>query len=132
MLMRTNSTLLPSGMWPRRAIRRACSALLVALALMAFGPGGALAAEVQVVVVQPSDPLAWHYEPASLHAPIGTTVTWVNQGTVPITVTSPDGLFDSELLPPGTSFSVTFDSAGTFRYFCVPYPHMKGIVVVGP
>ena len=112
--------------------RRAVGALLLALAvsLSAPGAGAVLADEVAVTIAQPgADPLAWRYDPSSLTVPAGTTVTWSNQGTTPMTVTSPDGLFDAEV-PPGGSFSVTFDSPGTYRYFCVPYPHMKGTVVV--
>ena len=60
----------------------------------------------------------------------GSTVTWVNNGSTAVTVTSPDGLFDSETIAAGGSFSYTFDTPGTFRYFCVPYPHMKGVITV--
>lgn len=128
--MRTQSELPRPGPRSLRRLRHISSALLIALALTFMGSGGAVAAEIQVIVVQPADPIAWHFEPARLSVPVGTTVTWVNQGTAQVTVTSPDGLFDSEELPPGSSYSVTFESAGTFRYFCVPYPHMKGAVVV--
>ena len=106
-------------------------AALLALALLAASLGSAFAAqEAQVIIVQPGDQLSWRYEPASLTVAAWTTVTWVNQGSTPVTVTSPDGLFDSDQIPPGGSFSLTFDTPGTFRYFCVPYPHMKGTVVV--
>ncbi len=96
-----------------------------------FGLGAASAAtDVQVVVLQPSDLLSWRYDPAELTIPAGTTVTWVNHGGEPITVTSPDALFDSEDIAPGASFSLFFNTPGTYRYFCVSYPHMKGAVVV--
>ena len=50
--------------------------------------------------------------------PVGTTVTWMYNATLPHTVTSDDGLFDSGTLSSGGSFSYTFDEAGTFAYHC--------------
>jgi plastocyanin len=109
-----------------------CAALALGLSLLVGLPNTALAADPQVIVVEPSDTMAWRYDPASLTIAAGTTVTWTNSGATSVTVTSPDGLFDSELIGPGASFSYTFDTPGTFRYFCVPYPHMKGVILVTP
>jgi len=64
-------------------------------------------------------------------------VTWFNQDTEAHTVTSgtiqegPDGNFDSSLFMAGNTFSVSFDSEGTFPYFCMVHPWMKGTVIVG-
>lgn len=113
-------------------VARTASALTLACALFALLSSGVTAAEIQVVVMQPTDQIAWRYDPANLTVTRGTTVTWINQGTTTVTVTSPDGLFDSEQIPPNASFSATFYAPGTYRYFCVPYPHMKGTVVVTP
>ena len=114
------------------AVLRGCAALALGLSLLVGLPSAALAADAQVTVVEPSDTMAWRYDPTSLTVTAGTTVTWTNSGATSVTVTSPDGLFDSELIGPGASFSYTFDTPGTFRYFCVPYPHMKGLIVVLP
>lgn len=119
----------PDRAWLSRVV------LLVALAVFcAAGAPSALAADGQVVIVQPSDQpadqLSWRYDPATITVSSGASVTWVNQGTVPMTVTSSDALFDSGELAPGGSYTATFDTPGTFRYFCVTYPHMKGVVVV--
>ena len=111
---------------------RACAAFALILAVVAGLPGDALAADAQISVVQPADTMSWRYDPASLTVTAGTTVTWVNNGSTAVTVTSPDGLFDSDTIAAGASFSYTFDTPGTYRYFCVPYPHMKGVVVVSP
>jgi len=68
--------------------------------------------------------------------PIGTEVTWTNEDTAAHTVTSgtpsngPDGTFDSSLFLASTTFSHTFDSAGTFDYFCMVHPWMRGQVIV--
>jgi plastocyanin len=117
---------LPSVTW------RGFAALVIGLAVLVSLSGDALAADGQITIVQPSDTMSLKYEPASLTVSAGTTVTWVNNSSTAITVTSPDGLFDSESVAAGGSFSYTFDTPGTFRYFCVPYPHMKGVITVSP
>jgi plastocyanin len=109
---------------------RAWIALVLGLVVAVASVGIVLAAEAEVAIVQPSDEMAWRYEPTRLTVSAGTTVTWTNQGSASVTVTSADGLFDSGPIGPGASFSVTFDTPGTFRYFCDPYPHMKGTIVV--
>ena len=109
---------------------RECAAFMVALVLLVCASRDVMAVDSQVVILQPGDVMTWRYEPASLTVSVGSTVTWVNQGTTAVTVTSPDGLFDSDSIGPNGSFSYTFDTPGTFRYFCVPYPHMKGEIVV--
>ena len=111
---------------------RGYAALALSLAVLASLPSDVLAADSQVTVVQPSDTMSLRYDPSSLTVTVGTTVTWVNNSSTSITVTSPDGLFDSESVATGGSFSYTFDTPGTFRYFCVPYPHMKGVITVSP
>jgi plastocyanin len=111
---------------------RAVAALVLGLAILVSRPGDVLAADAQVSIVQPSDALSQRYDPSSLTISAGSTVTWTNNGSTAVTVTSPDGLFDSETIGPGSSFSHTFDTPGTFRYFCVPYPHMKGVITVSP
>jgi len=114
------------------AIWRAGAALALGLAIIVSLPGDVLAVDAQVSVTQPSDTMSQRYDPTSVTISAGGTVTWTNTGSTTVTVTSADGLFDYETLAPGTSFSYTFDTPGTFRYFCVPYPHMKGVVVVSP
>ena len=111
---------------------RSCAALLLGLAILVSLPGDVLAADVQVSIVQPGDTMTLRYDPASQSVSAGSTVTWTNNSSTAVTITSPDGLFDSETIVPGASFSHTFDTPGTFRYFCVPYPHMKGVIVVSP
>ncbi len=113
-------------------IRHLGAAAVVSLALLAGAGGSALASDGQVVILQPSEQLAWRFDPASVSVSAGSSVTWVNQGTAAMTVTSPEGLFDSGEIPAGGSYTATFDTPGSFRYFCVAYPHMKGVVVVTP
>ncbi len=76
------------------------------------------------------------FGPTNLTLNAGATVVWRNIDTVPHTVTSgppgsPDGKFDQGLQP-GATFSYTFSTPGTFRYFCrIHYPMgMVGQVTV--
>lgn len=67
-----------------------------------------------------------------LVVPVGTTVTWTNADTAPHTVTADDNSFDSNTLNQGQTFSRTFDTAGTYTYFCKIHgkPSMSGSVQV--
>jgi plastocyanin len=67
--------------------------------------------------------------PTNLNVTAGTTVTWVNNSTMPHTVTSTTGLFD-ELLGVQQSFSFTFNEAGTFSYVCTLHAGMAGTITV--
>src|SRR5215213_5224359 len=71
------------------------------------------------------------FSPANVSVPAGTTVTWVNEGNVPHTVTSDDGQFDSGVLMPGDSYTVMFKGQGTITYHCAIHPSMTGSVTVG-
>jgi plastocyanin len=71
------------------------------------------------------------FSPANVSVPAGTTVTWVNEGSVPHTVTSDDGQFDSGVLMPGDSYTVKFNGQGTITYHCAIHPSMRGSVTVG-
>ena len=68
---------------------------------------------------------------------VGDTVTWVNDDTAAHTSTGgsasdgPSGVFDSSLILAGSSFSFTFNEAGTYEYFCMVHPWMAGVVIVG-
>lgn len=74
------------------------------------------------------------FNPSSATIKIGTTVTWVNNDSVPHTITSdPDGAtFKSSTLQPGEKFQFTFASAGTFLYYCSIHASMQGTVTVTP
>ena len=60
----------------------------------------------------------------------GSTVTVTNTDGVEHTWTSEDGLFDSGLLSPGSSFEFTFDESGEFNFVCEIHPSMSGVVTV--
>lgn len=71
------------------------------------------------------------YNPATVEIPVGGTVTWTNSDPVAHTVTGMDrSVLQSGTLDPGATFSKTFDTAGTYDYFCEFHANMKGTVVV--
>lgn len=58
------------------------------------------------------------FSPPTLTVKAGTTVTFVNKGANFHTVTAKDGSFGSGLMAPGDTYTVTFDTLGSFRYIC--------------
>jgi len=74
--------------------------------------------------------------PSTVVITVGGTVTWENTDTAAHTSSSgtpadgPDGVFDSSLIMAGGSYSHTFDTAGTYVYFCMVHPWMEGTVIV--
>jgi plastocyanin len=63
--------------------------------------------------------------------PVGTTLTWRNDGAVIHTATAADGSWDTgDISGGGGTASVTFEAAGTFTYNCTPHPWMIGRVIV--
>lgn len=104
--------------------------LLLAAVLLPSSANAAKIADETVDIVESGGFSSWGYSPATLSVPAGSSVTWRNTGSQAHSVTSQDLLFDSRLLDDGKSWSYTFDTPGTYRYFCVPNPVMKGVVVV--
>ena len=76
------------------------------------------------------------FVPSTVVITVGGTVTWDNTDNAAHTSSSgtaadgPDGVFDSSLIMAGGSYSHTFDTAGTFDYFCMVHPWMQGTVIV--
>jgi plastocyanin len=75
------------------------------------------------------------FAPKELHVAPGTTVTWTNPSDAVHTVTADDGSFDSGDQNPGDTFEWTFDSPGTYQYFCQQHgapglTDMAGLIVV--
>jgi len=89
---------------------------------------------------QPGENEVWMqntaFVPSELTVSTGTTVTWVNKDAFTHTVTSgaagnPTDLFDSGNMGENDTFSFTFQSEGTFPYFCKIHPNqMTGTITV--
>lgn len=93
------------------------------------------------------------FDPAALTVAAGTEVSWTNDDDESHTVTAysggvPEGEYftsgdlpneeaardavSDALIQPGETFSVTFDTPGTYAYFCIPHEDhgMTGEIVV--
>uniref|UniRef100_UPI00117B0F4E cupredoxin domain-containing protein n=1 Tax=Kineosporia sp. R_H_3 TaxID=1961848 RepID=UPI00117B0F4E len=69
------------------------------------------------------------FTPKMLDARVGDTVSWVNTGTIPHTVTAKDGSFD-KTLQPGQRFNYVLRKEGTVDYVCTFHPGMDGMLMV--
>lgn len=134
----------------RSVLRTGSAALAVAVAgCLGGGDGGG------GTTVGMTDSMT--FEPDALTVETGTTVTWNNDGSVPHTVTAYEesipedaayfasGDFESEeaardgfksgdggLLDGGESYEHTFETAGSYEYFCIPHEQsgMTGTITV--
>ncbi len=71
-----------------------------------------------------------NYLQGHLQVDVGTTVVWTNTDPLAHTVTAVNKSFNSGLVQPGKTYRHTFNQAGTYSYFCMPHPFMKGVIVV--
>lgn len=60
----------------------------------------------------------------------GTTLVWTNRDPVRRSVTSDSGDFNSGLINPDAIYALTFTTAGSFPFHCMPHPDMTATVVV--
>ena len=94
--------------------------------------------------------LSLKFMPETITVPAGTTVRWVNGETILHTITTgawgdvnaatglrgsqmPDGTINHRLTPEGDEGSIlefTFDTPGTFPYYCEIHKAMNGVVIV--
>ncbi|MEJ7641952.1 MAG: PQQ-dependent sugar dehydrogenase [Candidatus Nitrosocosmicus sp.] len=77
------------------------------------------------------------YSPNPVKIQKGQTVTWYNGDAISHTVTSGlDGdsdagtMFDSDAIIPNQHYSITFDNAGEYQYYCIYHPSMVGEIMV--
>jgi plastocyanin len=68
--------------------------------------------------------------PSEIIVAPGTTVTWVNNESMPHTVADLNKGFRSKTLVKDATFSFTFTTAGDYSYLCSIHPNMKGKVIV--
>ena len=73
----------------------------------------------------------YEFQPAEITVAPGTTVTWTNAQTDDVHSTvSNDGLWQSDTLDTGASFTFTFNDPGDYGYYCSQHADMQGIVHV--
>jgi plastocyanin len=117
----------------RRGIRlTVAAAALAALATgLAVGQPVLADAGTRVLMVDNEPDLTnWHFEPAEVTVPAGSTVLWHNKGKEEHSVTADNKSFDSGWKPKGGNYQRTFTRPGTYAYHCAPHPWMKGVVRV--
>ncbi|WP_020659046.1 cupredoxin domain-containing protein [Amycolatopsis benzoatilytica] len=106
-------------------------ALLAAAVLLGLfaAPASPAAAAAQTVMMQD-----YAYSPASLTVHVGDSVTWIQHDTAPhdVVTTSAPVAFRSPQLSQGQSWSYTFQTAGTYAYYCSVHPDMRAQVIVQP
>jgi plastocyanin len=98
------------------------------------GTSASTSAAPMAATVTMSDAL--RFEPATLTVARGATVTWRNSSATMHTVTDDPGKaankadaalpsgaqpWDSGNIDPGQTFQHTFDTPGTYKYFCTPH-----------
>jgi plastocyanin len=101
------------------------------LVLVLAVPASAIAQDAGPVVSAQDD----QFVPAMTSATSGALLTWQNDGVEEHTITADNGAFDSGDLDPGQTFEFTFDSPGSYAYYCSIHggPNgqgMAGVVVV--
>jgi len=70
------------------------------------------------------------FKPGNVSVNLGTVVTWTNNDTQPHSVTSP-GAFDSGMIAPnGGKWRWVAAMQGTFSYYSMTDPTMKGTITV--
>lgn len=72
----------------------------------------------------------YSFSPPSITIHVGDTITWTNVGKAPHSATADNHSFDTGVLQHGQSGSHTFTTPGTYTYFCIVHPYMKGTIVV--
>ena len=100
--------------------------IVVAAALSAISASGLSAAEKGGSYTVTITQMRYGTLPDNLKA--GDTITWVNKDTVQHTVTAKDHSFDIRLAP-GKQATQTL-KAGTFPFYCVYHPTMRGTLKV--
>jgi plastocyanin len=76
------------------------------------------------------------YVPETVETTVGSMINWRNDDFGPHTVTSGDmttgktGVFDSNIMQKGSTFSFLFDKVGEYDYYCTLHPFMTGRVIV--
>ena len=121
---------------------------LAALAIATLGATSAMSADKVTVPSEaaiaaadiPADAVVVNisklkYETPEITVKTGQTVVWVNKDTMPHNVEFPAGVaaeaaLQGAMLKKDQAYSVTFNEAGTYNYFCTPHPFMRGKVIV--
>ena len=101
----------------------------VAVAVAIAGCGGAGESSEPVATTEVTMAKSYVFEPKTIEIEAGQTVTWTNEDNFTHTV-QVDGREDHKV-DQGESFSIKFDTPGTFHYVCTLHSQdMDGEVIV--
>jgi len=113
--------------------------VIVITAVLAFPAAAFLSTHATDLIAGTSDPLTpppldisitnGGYASQVVRIPVGTTVTWTNLEGVH-TTTSRDGLWDSDVLVEGETFTYEFDDVGLYPYFDTIHDWPRGTIQV--
>ncbi len=113
------------------SVLRIAAALLALAALAAMGGTQVRAAGKDAAAAPTTVKIDnYSFTPQIITVPAGTKVTWTNGDDVPHTVAATDLSFTSKALDTDDQYSHTFDTPGTYKYFCTLHPRMTGTVIV--
>jgi plastocyanin len=71
------------------------------------------------------------FDPATINAKVGDTITWTNNDTTTHTVTLDNqSACDTGNITPGATGSLTFTAAGTYAFHCKIHSSMKGTITI--
>jgi plastocyanin len=110
-----------------RFLAAAITIIAAAALVLTLAPGPDRASAQDSASVDIAD---FTFGPNSVTITAGGTVTWTNSDSAPHTATGDGGSFDTGTMDPGGSASITFDTPGTYTYYCSIHPNMTGTVVV--
>ena len=71
------------------------------------------------------------FDPSTITAKVGDTVTFSNTGAAPHNATLDAGGCATGDIQPGSSGGLHFSAAGTYAFHCTIHPDMKGTITVG-
>jgi plastocyanin len=112
--MKTSSRLnLP--LWLMAAVILATTATAATTVMVTVGPGGDLSFSPSSVTIHPGDTVQWNWDDSDHSSTSGMPG-------------SPNGLWDSGVRSRGATFTHTFNSAGSFPYYCTPHGQCCGMV----
>jgi trimeric autotransporter adhesin len=114
--MKTSSVRLAAGVITIAAALAICPTIASGTTvLVTVAPGGELSFAPSSVTIHPGDTVQWGWDDNDHSSTSGTPG-------------SPNGLWDSGIRNRGASFSHTFNSAGSFPYYCTPHGQCCGMV----
>ena len=113
--MKTSSVRLAAGVITIAAALAVCPTMASgATVMVTVAPGGDLSFSPSSVTIHPGDTVQWNWDDNDHSSTSGMPG-------------SPNGLWDSGILNHGATFSHTFNTAGSFPYYCIPHGQCCGM-----